>query len=960
MVRHLKIAVLGPLDLQVDGRPAPLTSEPQRIVLACLALSPGQPVGADVLIDVLWGDDPTDNARGNLQSYVSRLRRLVGADRIALEPGGYRLDVPAEGVDVGRAERLATEARETVDDDPAASTERLGEALSLWRGEALVDLDHVLAFAPERARLSALRRRLWLEHTALRLSAGDAADMLPALQSAAATDCLDEVVHGLYMRGLHQVGRTAEALRVGEQYRRRLVEESGLDPGPGHVALVQRLLTGRPDEVSPRSPPQPPPRRAETSGTPATPTGSWPHFTTALHGRRRELAAIDSLVGRERLVTLTGPGGVGKTRLASAATEGHDESGQEVIYLPLGSVQGREPLDEVLAGTIGLRVEAGRTMLAALQERLGSGGHLLVIDNCEHVLDEVRDLVAGLLSARGDLCILTTSRIPLGMAAEHIVRVGPLEGRTDEGGLGLPPAVRLFVERTQRVRSGWEPTEDSLAIIEGIVDRLGGLPLAIELAAGRLTSISLADLDTHLDSALDLLVGGRPTAEARHRSLRATLDWSYRLLGPDEQRLLRHLTAFPGGADLAAVHTIGSSLGLPGDGTVELAALVDASMVDASIADSAVDERPRYTMLQPIRVFARRHLEEAGEQEAARSILARWVRDCAARVERLGTGPDEHLADELLRSELANLRAAHAIARNVGDLDTAIDISAALRIASTERDLPEVGSWALDLAADPGLSGHPRRAEALGAAAAAAWLRGDLDGSERLSREGLRADPECLACLDNLGSVELFRGDPGRSFEIWSEASERDPEIICRAALAAAYAGDPTRARQIAERGLQRGESASPSFLAMCRYAIGESCGPGEEAIAHYRSAVELARGVGSTFVEGIARVGLASTHAALGRTREALEEFDWLVRYWRRTGSWTQQWTTLRNLATLVDDLGEGATAEMLWTAADGAEEAPASARPPSRREPGAGDGLSRSEAVDLALATLERLSSR
>lgn len=905
MGERLSICLLGPVLVRAEGGANAVRSRPQRVVLACLALEANRVVSTATLIDALWPEDPPHNAAGNLHSYVSKLRRIVGTDRIRGEHGGYRLRVDDDAVDAVRVERLA-DAAERCDARERAAI--LGEALSMWEGEPLGDLEDVTALASQRTRLRALRRELEARRMAALVDAGDHAVVLPDLREAAAQDLHDESVVALLARALHGSGRTAEALRAISDFRRQIAEDTGLQVGSDLTRLEQRMVLDDPTLRTNRH------RTSErVPGLDAAPaTAEWPRFGTPLHGREDEFARLDDVVGTHHLVTLTGTGGIGKSRLACALADHRSTGGQAVHFLPLAALVPDDDLAARLAAALGLRVPAEEDPVQAVHERIRSGGQLLVLDNCEHMLDPVRRLVELLLMRRSDLRVLTTSRTPLGLASECVVRIAPLD---ETGGA----ARDLFLERARRARPGFRLGVGEDEAVRTVVRGLGGLPLGIELAAGRMASMTLADLADRIDD-LDLLTSGRPTE--RHRTLRAAIDWSYRLLPEPARRLFRTLSLFPAGTDLAIIEQLAPHLQIPGGGAAEALSLADASLVNVDLERSA-----RYTMLEPVRAFADERLEGAGESASARVLRARWARRTAAWIEEASRSPREAAADARLRSDLLNLRAAHRAALQAGDLDTAIAISTALVRPATARDLPEVWSWALDLAAHPALREHPRCSDALGAAANAAWLTGDLDGGERLATEGLRRDPASVACLQSLGSVRLFLGEPATARRLWVRASRPHGAYLPQAALAAVYQGDVGLARRsLADADVWADDVGSPSEVALCRYARGELLGPDEAALREYEEAIALASGVGATFVASISRVGLASTLTANGHHRRAVEEFDAVIRYWRTTGNWTQQWTTLRNVADLFDALGHPSTASRIRAVA---AEAPAAAVP-------------------------------
>lgn len=905
----LHIYLLGPVSVSTDGRTNAVRSRPQRIALACLALEAGRVVSTETLIDALWPEGPPPNAPGNLHSYVSKLRRLVGSDRIVREHGGYRLQIDGDAVDAIRVTRVADAAEPS---DARERAELFGDALSLWEGEPLADLDDVHSLAPERTRLATLRRELNARRMAALVEAGDHAVVLPDLRVAAERDPSDELAIALLARALHATGRTAEALREISGFRRRSVDETGLEASSELTRLEQRILLDDPTlrDDAPRAGD----RVAGFGAGPAT--AEWPRFATPLHGREDQLARLDELVDTEQLVTLTGTGGIGKTRLACALADHRNAGGQAIHFLALSSLAPDDDLSARLASALGLRVHADEDPLRAVHERVGSGGQLLVLDNCEHVLDPVRRLVEHLLAQRSDLTVLTTSRTPLGLAAECVVRIPSLDEAGDAG-------LDLFLECVRRVQPEFRLGAADEEIVRTMVRGLGGLPLAIELAAGRMASMSLADLAARIDD-LDLLTGGQSTE--RHRTLRAAIDWSYCLLPEPARRLLRTLSLFPAGTDLATVEELAPHLQLPGGGAAEAVTLADASLVDANLERVA-----RYTMLEPVRAFANERLEDAGELASARSLRAGWAQRTAASIETAGRSPNEATADLRLRSELVNLRAAHRAALQDDDLDTAIAISTTLTRPATARDLPEVWSWALDLAAHPALLEHPQCADALGAAATAAWLTGDLEGGERLATDGLGRDPASVTCLQALASVRLFLGEPESAHRLWVAASRPHGAYLPQAALAAVYTGDVELAhRSLAEADAWAADVGSPTEMALCRYAWGELLGPDPTALREYEEAISLASSAGATFVTSINRVGLAATLAANRYHRRAIDEFDVVIRYWRTTGNRTQQWTTLRNVADLLDALGrESTTAQRIRTAAI---EAPAAARPEPR----------------------------
>lgn len=967
----VRVEVLGPLRLLVGGTGVDVPGPKRRAVLALLALAESRIVTVDRLVDALWPAQVPDSGRQALHNHVSRLRGHLGAasDRLETRQDGYRLVLGEGELDLVQARALLAAAQH----DAASGYALLRQAHELWRGPVLADLTGVGPIAAAVEDCARLRQDVTDALIARAVAAGRAEQVVGLAAASSAADPLREPAVLLLMRALAATGQAPRALHTAREYRRRLIDETGLDPSPALDATEHDILTGTvslADPVAltetahlaetasaPETPAPPPAPRAappaavdpttsrparqtgepaaapeqpgsqprpDATGPPASPAAPDPPgpAATPLIGREPQLRALRELLATERLVTLVGPGGVGKTRLALEVARGNGAA----AVLRLAPVTDSAALPHALATALNLKVDRGEVLAACLAVLADHPG-LLVVDNCEHLLDGVRDAVDTILTTCPGTTLLATSREPLGLPAEHLYRLAPLALPRPGDNAAQVPSSALFLERARRVRPGPPPTEEDLRKVAGIVRRLDGMPLAIELAAGRLSTFSLTDLQRRLERSLDLLAGGTSSADRRHRTLRATLEWSYELLTPDEQRLFRHLAVFPDGVDPDTAERIAEDLRLGGDPGAALARLVDASMIEASF-----ERATRYRMLQTLRAFALDRLAAAGEDDAAAGRLLAWARGLTAWIGRTLDSKSEGEADSALRRELPNLRAAWRLARARGDVDDAAAVVTGLYDAVTYRDLVEIRDWAVELAADDALDGHPLAGEVLGTAAEATYHRGEYRRADLLARTGLERTTGTTGawrCLSVLSVADLARG----AYEDVVEHSLAalalvgpQRENLGIAALAMAYAGDPEQARHLNERGLAG--AVSPSMQAWGAYVAGEIdslAGHDDAAEERYVRAVELARASGATFLVGVATVGLLSLRARTGRVHEALGGYREVIDYFARNGNWTHLWVTLRNLAGLLRRLGDEETAALIETAADVAPDAPA-----------------------------------
>ncbi|MGW4673649.1 AfsR/SARP family transcriptional regulator [Streptomyces sp. NPDC004324] len=698
--------------LRTDGTAVPVGGARLRALLTVLALRPGRTVPAAVLVDEVWDGDPPADASAALQALVGRLRRALGADAVGSADGGYRLAAAPDDIDLHRFERLAGEgARALADGDPAKAAVILDDALALWHGPALADLPDRAAEAVrwETRRLDVRRARL-----AAALALGQAEQSLPELTALCDLHPLDEPLHALRLRALRDAGRPAEALAAYESVRALLADRLGSDPGPELRALHGELL--RPADPAPSLrapahpggpgtrtrpvPHHPAPAGHATAPAPRVPAaGRGPGATPAPPGNLR--ARLTSFVGREadigtirndlasaRLVTLLGPGGAGKTRLSQEAAEAVAAGVRDGVWLAeLAPVDDPKAVPDAVLTAVGARETvlrgAGAEEMRAASERHDDPLHrlaeycskrtmLLILDNCEHVVDAAARLAEELLERCPGLTVLATSREPLGVPGELLRPVEPLPE---------PFALRLFADRGASARPGFRIDADAgtAEAAAEICRRLDGLPLAIELAAARLRMLTPRQIADRLDDRFRLLTSGSRTVLPRQQTLRAVVDWSWDLLDGDERDVLRRLSVFAGGCDLAAAEAVCGPAALEA-----LGSLVDKSLV---VAAPSGDGAMRYRLLETVAEYAGERLDESGRRSAAEGDHLTYYRELARTTDPQLRSPGQRAAIERMERESENLRAALQRAVAGGDEQEALCLVLSLAWYWQMRDL---------------------------------------------------------------------------------------------------------------------------------------------------------------------------------------------------------------------------------------------------------------------------------
>lgn len=658
----MRIAVLGPVTaFDGDGTTVGIGGARLRMLLGRLALAAGDLVSPAALIDGLWGTRPPSDALNSLHALVYRLRKALPDDGLLESaPAGYRLAVPKEHVDAARFEALAARgARALAAGTFQEAASLLGEALALWRGPALADVREAPYAGTAGARLEELRTTALEDRCEAELRLGRHAEILADLQAASADHPLRERLAALRMRALHAAGRQSDALAVFEDVRARLADELGVDPSAALREAHLAVLRGEEKPPAARSGPAP---------------GRLPARLTSFVGRDSEMALLVGLMETSRLVTVVGPGGVGKTRLAVEVASRHRAHRQGRLWLvPLAGAHGPDGVADAALGTLSTPntsrpLSGGRTEpLDQVADLLGGDEAVLVLDNCEHLVEAVAEFAQGVLERRPRLTVLATSREPLEVMGEALCRIGPLplpRREADPAEAGASAAVRLFADRAAAVRPGFTLDASTVRAVGEVVRRLDGLPLALELAAARLRSMSAEQIARRLDDRFRLLSTGNRAARPRQRTLYAVIEWSWELLTGQERVLARRLAVFPAPTGAEAVEAVCSDGVLPaGDVPYVLGSLVDKSLVERA-GDG-------YRMLETVRAYAAGQLLQAGERDTVRDRLVSYFAGVAEEHGPLLRSARQQDSFRLFAAEYDNLVFALRAAVDGRDADAA-------------------------------------------------------------------------------------------------------------------------------------------------------------------------------------------------------------------------------------------------------------------------------------------------
>jgi predicted ATPase/DNA-binding SARP family transcriptional activator len=915
------VSVLGPLQVDLDGRPVALGRR-ARALLAALVVRRGQVVASDLLVELLWPHDPPADGRNALQALVSRARRALGPAGAALATAGdgYRLDLPPEAVDAERFERAVVAARERAGgrDGSSDAVAGLPELLDAWRGDPYLDVADDPAAVAAASRLTELRREAIDLHAEAVLHDGGGPELVADLQGWAAEEPRRERTHRALAHALYRAGRQADALDVLGRVRDRLRDELGLDPAPATDALYAALLRRDPDLDVPA---RPPPDATGTRTARRDRARHLPPARTSFVGRGDEVAALRAGLELARVVTLVGPGGTGKTRLAiEALRELEAPEGTVLVELapaadpgdvlqhaadalgidpePGGAPVGASPAGGTTAGRGAARA---RPLAERVTDHLRDAALVVLLDNCEHVIDAAAELVELLLDAGPGIRVVATSREGLRVPGELLQPVPPLRvpptvspgvamDDHDVAALAAHDAVRLFVERASAADPAFRLDATTAPAVVEIARRSDGLPLALELAAARTATLPVTELAARLEDRFRLLTGGRRTVR-RQQTLEAVVAWSYDLLDGRQRWLLRRLGVCTGPVAVELVEALVEALagaaqpppaagagpaanGSAADGSAAegvgahevlpvLVELADRSLLTLDPVEVAgTDDQPttltEVRLLETIRAFAQERLVREDDAAAVRTAHAQVMAERARAAAVAIRGADQLRWLDQLDRELDELRAALAW-------------------------------W---------LQADPAKAVAVGADLAWYWWLHDHHDEgirwleEALERAGDTADPAAAAVAAGLlgllqltsNRIEAAARSSALARRELARASDPSPFESVAVPLLAAYVdalsgGDPRVALAETEATVARAEAlgehwvaAAGSFMLL---GVLASLGDHAGAWAAAERALDAAARSGDRWAAYQTRSLLAFDLTRAGRYREAADHLD-------------------------------------------------------------------------------------
>ena len=940
----LQIALLGPVEARVDGRPVALGGQRPRALFALLALMGGRVVTTDQLIDEMWGDEPPARARDSLQMHVSRLRKWLaeaGIDggRLVSQAGGYLLDLRPGERDVDRWQQALGRARGArADGQPQLAREWVEEALAVWRGQPLGGVSTNSLLAAERARLEEERLAAIIEGIELDLELGRHGELLGQLEALVIAHPFKERLVELQMLALYRCGRQADALAAFQAARGRFVDQLGIEPSQPLRDLHDDVLKHSAELSSPVD--KAAERAVEAQLRPPMPSAFsdrvLPIPPNRTIGREHDVAAVAERLraGSVRLLTLTGPGGVGKTRLAlEAARAVQADFADGAHFVSLAAEHRPEDVPAAIVEKLEIVVLSGESADQAAERFLAAKHLLLITDNLEHLL-EAAPYVARLLEACPALTVLATSRAPLTLQAEARYPVPPLalpelETPEDLQALAGTDAVALFFERARAHDPDFDLGDGNAAAVAEICRRVDGLPLAIELAAARCALLSPTEIAERLDTALGALGAGARDAPARQQTLRATIDWSHELLSDAEKQCFARFAVFAGGATVEAAETI-TGAGL--------------DVLDCLVAKSLLVRRQhalaptRLGMLETIRAYAIDRFAATTEHDAIEErhclyYLALAQRHGADRA-LMSAGGKEHLAR--LDAESDNLRAALRWAADRPDTERAIAMVAALGRYWLMRDrYSEAIDWTDQALAMPGTDAQPAlRVRALCIKASCLqWVgRGTEQSAVMAEADAIArtlSDPVILSdarqtrahCASFAGSSDVGERFADEALDL-ATGAEDDWAIAIAAFAKATQAPTIAELRERVARAAalldEVGNVYRLADLLAGVAAYGALCmGSDQDAMEFVGRAIPLVRELDNPFIWMILQGNLGLAALLTGDTDAARDAFRQELAVCRELVARPIAWEGLRGLAAVAVVCGDSERAATLVGAA-------------------------------------------
>jgi predicted ATPase/DNA-binding SARP family transcriptional activator len=843
----VEVSLFGVLRVTSDGAGAvAISSARERALLALLAINAEQTLTSDELIEAVWGNEMPADPKHALQSTMSRLRRTLRGvgDVVVTDSSGYRL-ADGVGTDVSRFGELLDRARNLVGNDPVGARGLFEDAIVLSAQRPLNDFTYDDWALPHIASLAEMRSAAIGDRIELDLELGRTREVVPELQRLVAEDPLRERFRAQLMVALYRSGRQDAALAEFAEARRKLGEELGIEPSKELKRLEQAILDQDPDLDLGAD-------RHTASGARIAPDGSprrneLPVQLTSFVGRTADIEALEDLAGAQRLLTLTGPGGTGKTRLAlEFASEVCGWHPDGTWLVDLTTISSDDEVWPAIGSVRGAREQESGDLAAAVTRHFGSDRALLILDNCEHVIVGAALAAERLLIECPRLRVLTTSREPLKAAGEVVWPVAPLRvpgavsGVTAEDLAGFD-AAGLLVERLTAMDSAFVLDEATAPAIASICQSVEGIPLALELAAARAAALGVAEVSRLLADRLDLLEGGRRGATGRHQTYEATVRWSYDLLASQEQEFFRSLAVFRGGFDMLAAERVS---GYRGEAVPKLLArLSEASLVARDTASVAPG---RYRLLEPVRQAAWKFIAEMGQVEVVQAAHGAHFGEVASRVSLGLRSHDQASWTRLVHADKANLLAAFEHSTALGDADTALTISSALapymQVTGQLTEGRRIVSDAIEMSAGP----IELRATALTDLAHMSFFQCDY------SQMAEYAD-EALALLAH------------------DAASLSTAEALAASGLASLKQRDSTRAQQLLEEALSLHEDVGNSWGAATALSylglVSLDEGDLTSARRRFESCLEHLHGHGESWVTAFAMCALGNLARVDGNT---------------------------------------------------------------------------------------------